>query len=91
MSLSNEMKELSKQSRNENELISSYWEDAKVKIKAKASEGLNELCLYEVKGCLEAKTRDIMIKKLEDEGFRIMCGSQLGKGMRNSATLYIVW
>ena len=96
--LANEMKNLSETSRNNNDVIKEYWEDVIEKIKESAKEGKNEISFYQKfyydfhnEKYDVQELRDIMKKKLEDEGFKVVKGYQIGKGVRNSESMYIIW
>ena len=97
--LANEMRTLSRDSRNKNnEIINKYWEDVIDKINEAARKGENEISFYQKfyydfdnETYSVQEIRNIIRKKLEDEGFHVVKGYQIGKPMRNSESIYIVW
>lgn len=89
--LANEMKELSKNSRNNNEKLNEYWEKTIEMIRETARQGLNEMSYVKVAWSHDYDNYSIMNKKLEDNGFRVVEGWEIGKPMRNSRSKYIIW
>lgn len=87
--LANEMKTLSKVSRNLNEEFNKQWEEMKNKIKEYANKGENKCTL------VYGKYNELLIEKLKENGFRVAMAYEIFPnvfyGMRGSATKWVMW
>lgn len=94
MSLADEMRRVSKSVANCDEEFKGVYKSVLDKIKKAAEEGEHEIvfgimCSYSNPNYDRYKR--MVIRKLEDEGFRYVYGYQIGKGTGNSMTDYVVW
>lgn len=65
------------------------------KIKEEAEKGYREICFYEHCISYSEEKYDVYVnalkKKLLNDGFKIVKGYQIGKGISHSETTYVIW
>ena len=87
--LANEMKELSKVSRNTNDEFNKQWEEMKTRIKENAQNGINYCPM------VYGKYNEQLIEKLRENGFKVMRKMELFThipyGATNCMQQWVVW
>ena len=94
MSLASEMRNISDSANNADTKLLKAYEEVINAIKQAASEGKREKVFpyfpHETLGeYFDMKEK--IINKLNSDGFKVCKGSQIGKGMGNWETEYVVW
>lgn len=87
--LANEMKELSKVSRNLNDGFNKQWDEMKARIKENAQNGINYCPM------VYGKYNEQLIEKLKENGFKVMRKMELFPhipyGAVSCMTHYVAW
>ena len=97
MSLADEMKNISDSVRDSSDEFNSIYNKCMERIRACAKDGKREMCwydngfYYDFDNPNRAKYLDMLKRKLEDNGFKVRYGYQIGKPVYNSQSEYIVW
>lgn len=86
--LAEEMRRVSELNTNNNNKLNEIWYKTLENIRKSSHEGKNKTTF----GCYGYyELREQLIKKLENNGFRVVRGCEINAGYHNQMTQYIIW
>lgn len=97
MSLASDMRNLSQVSASLDTEFKEVYDDFVKKIKARAEQGYREIRLddnklaYDFENPNRERLLDMLKQKLQDNGFNLVRGYEIGKPMGSSMSKFIVW